>query len=168
MYTIFWSKSSVGWIICHTQLFANSHVILDIFPFSTERIDKWLGFLCEPCFIYYHCSVQLRLWMHYIYITNILFLSTTLLTRVWRTFNGKWKELFQDACLWSVALFIMQKWEWGRIEGWRDETNHFCQTYASSQPSRRTWHNIWYSIILGNKHSHASCIFITFARLDVN
>ena len=102
------------------------------------------------------------------FITNILFLSTTLLTRVWRTFNGKWKELFHDACLWSAALFIMQKWEWGRIEGWRDETNHFCQTYASSQPSRRTWHNIWYSIILGNKHSHASCIFITFARLDVN
>ena len=42
---------------------------------NCERIDKWLGFLCEPCFIYYHCSLQLRLWMHYIYNKHSLSLQ---------------------------------------------------------------------------------------------
>ena len=41
------------------------------------------------------------------FITNILFLSTTLFTRVWRTFNGKWKELFHDACVCDRRLYLL-------------------------------------------------------------
>ena len=52
----------------------------------------------------------------------ILFFSATLFTWVWRTLNGKWKELFHDACLWSEALFIMLKWEDGLRNGWGNQS----------------------------------------------
>ena len=119
MYTIFWSKSSVGWIICHKQLFANSHVILDISPFSTERIDKWLGFLCEPCFIYYHCSLQLRLWMHYIYNKHSLSLQQhfLLVSGVLLMENGKNCFTMPVCDRWLYLLCRSERTDWG-MERW--------------------------------------------------
>ena len=105
---------------------------------NCERIDKWLGFLCEPCFIYYHCSLQLRLWMHYIYNKHSLSLQQhfLLVSGVLLMENGKNCFTMPVCDRWLYLLCRSERR--GRIEGWRDETNHFCQTYASSQQSRRT------------------------------
>ena len=93
------------------------HVFL--FLFSTEQWDKWVGFLCEPCFIYYHCSLHPRHRMHYLHSLHSTFSRHHVLYGVWQTFNGKWKELFLDACLWWEALFIVSKRR-GWIEGERE------------------------------------------------
>ena len=112
-------RFKLGWIICHTQLVGSGFIWVSLSILNlTCRQMAWL-FVWTLLHLLSLLTTAPPLDALHL-LQYILFLSQTLLTWVWRTFNGKWKELFHDACLWSEALFIMLKWEDGLRNGERE------------------------------------------------
>ena len=182
--TSFWDRKEqfsakrfkLGWIICHTQLIGSGFIWVSLSILNwTSRQMAWL-FVWTLLHLLSLLTTAPPLDALHL-LQYILFLSQTLLTRVWRTFNGKWKELFHDACLWSEALFIMLKWEDGLRNGEREPIISAKHTPEANRAGeldtifdiRSFWEiyrALYYTLYICIYHT--PCSLITFYGLDVN